>query len=292
MLSVSFLSTFNLYRCDLTENFEIASVQSERERSDNNARADVDDDGDETVCTSAVEIDTELVNVGTQTDYVMSQNSSNNIQNVVCMTNERQSLIAYDNELLRVAEQIVELHNRVCKRNDKPSNCPPSRSHISFADAFQNPLLICSRSRLTPTGERIASMGDVLQDWRRCFVLYVDWLREFDEFNTMSNEDQWLKLMAKAYMNVPTELIDVSLDGQKHMRDMLDRYLRVIYNHIRFNNPAQTNEFIAFRMARIMLLISSITNLTYLTNENIQLNDVLHIVDWGACSERIHDSYQ
>ncbi|VDM25033.1 unnamed protein product [Toxocara canis] len=341
--------------------FYVLAVQSERERSDNNATVDIDDEGDETAGTSAAGADMELVNVETQTEQPCPQNVLKDAESS-WVKQEPRFLPSPDCELIRAAEQIVELHNRVCERNDEPSACPPSRSYISFVDAFQNPLLICNRSKLTPTGERIASLGDVLQDWRRCFVLYIDWLREFPEFNHMSTDDQlilakhrfgpfywWLcgnwsvqcgcygvcyangtyfpaeskhqclpdvrgvaLQMVKTLVNplkeldldeaercivfviclFADELISLSVGGQQHSRQMQDRYVRIMYNHIRSKSPTKTNEFVAFRIARIMLLISSLTNLTYMTNDNIQLNDVLHIVDWGPWSEDIREGYK
>uniref|UniRef100_F1L3P7 Nuclear hormone receptor family member nhr-62 n=1 Tax=Ascaris suum TaxID=6253 RepID=F1L3P7_ASCSU len=336
------------------------AVQSERDRSDNNATVDVDEESEETPATSATDVDVELINAGTQTDESSLSQPSDCVES--CIKHETRFLPSPNSELIKAAEQIVELHSRVCKRNDDQSICPPSRSHISFKDAFQNPLLICNRSKLTPTGERIASLGDVLQDWRRCFVLYIDWLREFPEFNQMSNDDQlilakhrfgpfywWLCAnwsvqcgcygvcyangtyfpaeptkqclpdvrgvalkMVKTLVNplkelqldetercivfviclFADELISLSTSAQQHSRQLQDRYLRIMCSHIRNSNPMQTGEFVAVRIARIMLLISSLTSLAYLTNDNIELNDVLHVVDWGAWSEGIPDGYK
>lgn len=44
--------------------------------------------------------------------------------------------------------------------------------------------------QLRITAERVATMKDVLQDWRRSFVIFADWLHALPEFNYMDVNDQ------------------------------------------------------------------------------------------------------
>ncbi|KAK5964941.1 hypothetical protein GCK32_020097, partial [Trichostrongylus colubriformis] len=48
--------------------------------------------------------------------------------------------------------------------------CPAS---VSFIDAFYNPNMISLGTPLVITAERVATMKDVMQDWRRHSVLLV-----------------------------------------------------------------------------------------------------------------------
>lgn len=44
--------------------------------------------------------------------------------------------------------------------------------------------------QLVITAERVATMKDVMQDWRRHFVLFADWLHALPEFASLSVDDQ------------------------------------------------------------------------------------------------------
>ncbi|VDM55279.1 unnamed protein product [Angiostrongylus costaricensis] len=46
--------------------------------------------------------------------------------------------------------------------------------------------------QLVITAERVATMKDVMQDWRRHFVLFADWLHALPEFASLSVDDQIL----------------------------------------------------------------------------------------------------
>ncbi|VDM65089.1 unnamed protein product [Strongylus vulgaris] len=46
--------------------------------------------------------------------------------------------------------------------------------------------------QLIITAERVATMKDVMQDWRRNFVLFADWLHALPEFASLSVDDQIL----------------------------------------------------------------------------------------------------
>ncbi|CAB3404925.1 unnamed protein product [Caenorhabditis bovis] len=85
----------------------------------------------------------------------------------------------------RLLYRLNEVFTRVDK--DVPS---PSANAYSFEYAFYNPHLICSRTKIEPTGERVAVIAEVLQDFRRIFVLYTDVLRELPEFEKLDQRDK------------------------------------------------------------------------------------------------------
>uniref|UniRef100_A0A914XSW3 NR LBD domain-containing protein n=1 Tax=Plectus sambesii TaxID=2011161 RepID=A0A914XSW3_9BILA len=56
---------------------------------------------------------------------------------------------------------------------------------IPFQIAFRNPSLIIRRTQMNCTAERVASVNDVLDDFRRVLVLYIDWLHSFTDFQSL-----------------------------------------------------------------------------------------------------------
>ncbi|XGW20018.1 hypothetical protein V3C99_003664 [Haemonchus contortus] len=154
------------------------AVQSERERSD--PLQDMDDGDDDYRENSpdrcSVEVQTE--------QYSMKADA----------------LPSPDAELNRAADSLLAMHRQVCNRVDPPSASGYSRSDggclssasVSFINAFYNPNMISSRTPLVITAERVATMKDVMQDWRRHFVLFADWLHALPEFASLSVDDQIL----------------------------------------------------------------------------------------------------
>ncbi|KJH42571.1 zinc finger, C4 type [Dictyocaulus viviparus] len=103
-----------------------------------------------------------------------------------------------DAELNKAADALLAMHRQVCSRVDPPSVSGYSRSDglssasVSFINAFYNPNMISLRTPLVITAERVATMKDVMQDWRRHFVLFADWLHALPEFASLSVDDQIL----------------------------------------------------------------------------------------------------
>ncbi|VDL84007.1 unnamed protein product [Nippostrongylus brasiliensis] len=88
-----------------------------------------------------------------------------------------------DAELNRAADSLLAMHRQVCRL---------SSASVSFINAFYNPNMISIRTPLVITAERVATMKDVMQDWRRHFVLFADWLHALPEFASLSVDDQIL----------------------------------------------------------------------------------------------------
>ncbi|CAJ0563008.1 unnamed protein product, partial [Mesorhabditis spiculigera] len=239
-----------------------------------------------------------------------------------------------------------------------PLDSPPygtscQSASVSFSNAFFNPTLISPRTPVTPTGERLAEFVDVVQDWRRNFTLFADWLHALPEFNVLNVSDQlevaknrfnpfywWLcgnwtvaagcdgvcyangsyfprdekiqcvpdvrgasermmtslveplaeleldeteQCLMLAIIVFSEELV-LSPEGREHVKATGNRYVRLLHHHIGHKMPKESDNTsaVALRIARIMLLVSALTNLVYLTSDTIQLQDVLHIVNWES----------
>lgn len=90
-----------------------------------------------------------------------------------------------------MAKQLVYIDRLVSTRSDSPSDSHQRKySCVSLVAAFFNPKLLWARTPLCPNGCIPATLADVLHDWRRCFVLYSDWLRAMPMFNILSFDDQ------------------------------------------------------------------------------------------------------
>ncbi|KAK6727288.1 hypothetical protein RB195_005159 [Necator americanus] len=152
------------------------AVQSERERSD--PLHDMEDGDDD-----YRENSPDRCSVEVQTDQVSVK---------------ADALPSPDAELNRAADTLLAMHRQVCNRVDPPTVSGYARSDglssasVSFINAFYNPNMISSRTPLVITAERVATMKDVMQDWRRNFVLFADWLHALPEFASLSVDDQIL----------------------------------------------------------------------------------------------------
>uniref|UniRef100_A0A1I8A7K2 Nuclear receptor domain-containing protein n=1 Tax=Steinernema glaseri TaxID=37863 RepID=A0A1I8A7K2_9BILA len=83
--------------------------------------------------------------------------------------------------------RLLEIEQSVMKRVDPGADIDApydgqSSTRHNFSVAFNSPNVIGMRKRLNPSGQIVAGVPDVLQDWRRCFVLYSDYLHALPEF--------------------------------------------------------------------------------------------------------------
>ncbi|VDL83498.1 unnamed protein product [Nippostrongylus brasiliensis] len=83
----------------------------------------------------------------------------------------------------------VEVQTEQCsmKADALPSPDAELNSHSSH-----HPEYLAFLFELVITAERVATMKDVMQDWRRHFVLFADWLHALPEFASLSVDDQIL----------------------------------------------------------------------------------------------------
>ena len=86
-------------------------------------------------------------------------------------------------------DHLLSTLTRIFDRFDEFSTEPQPNTY-SFEHAFYNPHLICNRTKLTPTGQRIATLPEVLQDFRRIFVLFTDVLSILPEFSRLDESDR------------------------------------------------------------------------------------------------------
>lgn len=86
-------------------------------------------------------------------------------------------------------DHLLATLTRVFERVEENS-LEPQPNTYSFEHAFYNPHLICNRTKLTPTGQRVATLPEVLQDFRRIFVLFTDVLSILPEFSKLDERDR------------------------------------------------------------------------------------------------------
>ncbi|CAI2343074.1 unnamed protein product [Caenorhabditis sp. 36 PRJEB53466] len=244
-------------------------------------------------------------------------------------------------------DHLLATLSRIFERVDEGSPEPLPNTY-SFDHAFYNPHLICNRTKLTPTGERIATLQEVLQDFRRVFVLYTDVLSVIPEFSRLDENDRmvfaksrfsffywWLTCCWTAKISCPgvcyangayhpvdkaqqafpdvkgaTELSVETVSKPLANINITDAEILVgsvfaifyeyplppkmsyasthVLNNARDHytqsmitvSPfAQLEAKSASRLADIALIFTSITNLKYLTSDNIELSDVLHVME-------------
>ncbi|CAB3404926.1 unnamed protein product [Caenorhabditis bovis] len=229
-----------------------------------------------------------------------------------------------------------------------------------FKYAFYNTEVVSARTPLRPTAERVASLADVVDDFRRAFVLYADLIKSLPEFFQINEVDRMLFAKSRfasfywwitanwsasvgcngvCYANGayhPAEVDDMpksggklgvridyngvsqkSLDNlvgplkrlnlseeerlvgammvivadpvpnvEKETETILSR-LRDQITEIMLLCMNGTDAQKAVRLGQLALLVSSITDIVYLSTENIQLSDVLHVIDLGDWSSEL-----
>ncbi|PAV75455.1 hypothetical protein WR25_16021 [Diploscapter pachys] len=331
------------------------AVQSERDRAEDRAEENeqVNDCEEEEI----KEGSPERCSIEIQTDPPSV--AASHISQAACSL--RQELLpSPDIDLIKAAEQLVEMHKTVCARSE------PNASHydrgnstatVTFVNAFFNPTLISKRTPIITTATRIATVKDVLQDWRRSFALFADWMQALPEMQLFDSNDQvtiaknrfgpwywWLLsnfslevgcdgvcyMNGSYYPRIPEnqclpdsrnvadkmlttmvaplidlkidetekcimfaiiifsdEISELSCEGKETIRQVGTRFVRMMQNYIKSKNPSMNNAEIAVRIAKMMILLSAATNLVYMTSDNIQLNDVLHVVHWESFSDDI-----
>ncbi|KAE9550838.1 hypothetical protein FO519_005942 [Halicephalobus sp. NKZ332] len=192
---------------------EFTTVQSERESGKDICEAKQEQsDEDMDSSTSRAASASSLTN---QSSVGASIGSSKQTQTSSSVSSN--DVVFIDEELITKAQMLISAHSAVCNRFDLspnispeillrsssrgsdvlassgPSTPPRSKKlfeRISFAEIFYEPTILHQRTSLTPTGVRKATVKDLVDDWKRCFVLYSDWLLQLGEFRQLSKEDQ------------------------------------------------------------------------------------------------------
>uniref|UniRef100_A0AC34FLC6 NR LBD domain-containing protein n=1 Tax=Panagrolaimus sp. ES5 TaxID=591445 RepID=A0AC34FLC6_9BILA len=116
-----------------------------------------------------------------------------------------------DDEALKKGQILVSIHQAVCSRSEEmqafrnapTSICNPILSPTSYNAINSSQIDIIGGpgpptpsklnrpfENLNPVGQRKASIKDIMEDWRRVFVLYSDWLLQLTEFRQLCKDDQ------------------------------------------------------------------------------------------------------
>ncbi|GMT14313.1 hypothetical protein PFISCL1PPCAC_5610, partial [Pristionchus fissidentatus] len=88
---------------------------------------------------------------------------------------------------------LVSRFRRVCDRCEPPIVHPiTSAINVDFATIFNHPELVSSRTPIDPSATRIATLDDILGDYRRAFVLFCDLMHATPEIMEMEEADRVL----------------------------------------------------------------------------------------------------
>ncbi|CAI4229365.1 unnamed protein product [Auanema sp. JU1783] len=303
------------------------AVQSETGDELNNSvsiPAFLSDDGEEEVVNT--------IDVDCQTEDLLFDNSSR----------------SSDIKSYRNLEDFIQNLRDIFARTDDTREFPSNVSY-PFKVAFYNPHLVSQRTKINPTGERPATIKDVLNDFNRCFVLFSDILNSLPDFHQLNEEDRmtvaksrfaafywWLctNWTVKAGCNgvcysngtyhsankseqgfpdntgvtqksletlaAPLKMLNLSQEeimvgavfvifadyvpfinssSLRILNQARDKYIALLSET---GTNGRTEAEVALRIASISLLVSSITDLTFLSTDNIEVSDILHIVEFAG----------
>ncbi|CAD5209042.1 unnamed protein product [Bursaphelenchus okinawaensis] len=106
----------------------------------------------------------------------------------------RLNAVVFDQEAQRQVLSLIQIDDQLVNGVDNTpqliQNSKKDPNGYPFIDLFRNPSLVCTRIRITPTAERIAEIEDTVQDWQRCLVYFIDFVKFVPEFQSISPDDQ------------------------------------------------------------------------------------------------------
>ncbi|KAF8367941.1 nhr-62 [Pristionchus pacificus] len=332
------------------------AVQSERELAQN--RTKEDDDGEGRGDSESPQ--PEMHSIEVQTDCIKSEcedtaQAIEDSENHGMMLDVANRVYLHNLRTLARVEATLEAAYSAYSGPNRHSGGGGVPTQVSFTDAFFSPTLISIRTPITPTGLKVAEMPDVLQDWRRCFVLFADWCQGLLEFGRMCAEDQivvaknrfgpfywWIcaewsaragcdgvcyangtyfpadkalqclpdvsQVAERMMTSIVRPLLDLKIDdvekslmcgiivfqdeltalteeGKAAVRDARALFVKALHHYVQ--SKIKDANLSAMRIGNLTLLLAAATNLVHLTNDNVELNDVLHLVDWGDWSADI-----
>ncbi|KAI6207911.1 Nuclear hormone receptor family member nhr-62 [Aphelenchoides besseyi] len=172
-------------------NMNPRAVQSERERFVSNSSR----------CVGVRNNSVDSVDSCTQTDDSHCFDRFNGAENRMNALAVRQ---LFDEELTRRAQLLAKHHFDVLHRGDDErtlSRTPTAEfREVAFAEAFFDPSQIFSRTLLQPLPMKAANTEDLINGYLRCFVLYSDWMLQFEEFRELRYHDQILLAKSRFYL--------------------------------------------------------------------------------------------
>ncbi|KAL7073008.1 hypothetical protein ACQ4LE_007988 [Meloidogyne hapla] len=98
-------------------------------------------------------------------------------------------------ELVKIQKSVfnrtdkIELSQQIQNSNDL--------SDTEFINLFKNPTMLCARTEIDLSAKRIATVTDAKNDWYRCIVLFIDFLKALPEMEKFSIEDQIIITIAR-----------------------------------------------------------------------------------------------
>ncbi|KAK0423968.1 hypothetical protein QR680_008436 [Steinernema hermaphroditum] len=158
------------------------AVQSEREKSSGSNGTEVEEETEEFPRTDSPQVS--CTSTGSQTETMSITSATPEEPNQFRLSFERK------------AEELVSHHKSVMDRTDAfikpelPDTVLSEITRIPFEEAFDDCTKLCQRSKISYDAQSIATLRDMDNDWRRCFVLMRDWLDGFDPFQQLCRQDQ------------------------------------------------------------------------------------------------------
>ncbi|GMT26951.1 hypothetical protein PFISCL1PPCAC_18248, partial [Pristionchus fissidentatus] len=99
------------------------------------------------------------------------------------------------------------------------------------------------------------------------------------------NIDETEKAVMSGIIVFQDELTALTEEGKATLREARALFVKSLHHYV--YSKVKDNTLAAMRIGNLTLLLAAATNLVHLTNDNVELNDVLHIVDWGDWSADI-----
>lgn len=90
-------------------------------------------------------------------------------------------------------KMLLDLEALIMAKSDTQSAVsgnPDISLQKDFKTVFYSPTLLCSRTPINIEAKKVAVLADTTHDWKRCFVLYSDWLRALPDFQLFEEEDK------------------------------------------------------------------------------------------------------
>ncbi|KHN71269.1 Nuclear hormone receptor family member nhr-61 [Toxocara canis] len=263
----------------------------------------------------------------------------------------------------RKFDDIVAIRERIFSRVDADDEPCGSEEIATLEVALLRPEIVTKRTKIIATGERIATKEDVVQDFKRGFVLFVDFVKATPHFQQFSHQDQILIVKSRfpffyiwtlatwtemancdgiCYSNgsrcpsdpslqplfdasgVVTRMLSylvpamrrikltevescivtalsiftndipgISSEGSAALLSINDAHIELLRTHILASNDTISESAVAGRIASIVLLLNAITDLVFMSTDNMLIHDMLQLVDFGEWSSDLrHHRYQ
>uniref|UniRef100_A0A7E4VBV1 Nuclear receptor domain-containing protein n=1 Tax=Panagrellus redivivus TaxID=6233 RepID=A0A7E4VBV1_PANRE len=173
-----------------------------------------------------------------------------------------------NNDMLQEIISITQLFEKVYTQTDSPSfndgntvtdkqlflsevhRIPIKYSIVSFCTAFGQPTLIGSRTKFDVNPVRHATVIDADNCWKRCFILYSDWLNQLPSFQLLSYDDQ-ISLAKRRFYHFYWWMTATWTSQSGH-------HDKICYHNGSFLHDNSTNSVMYWRMKKIIKLMNTL----------------------------------